>query len=429
MKKILILLLATSLTANAWLLVRDFAEVPPASAAPPPAQPIKRTEAPARESSAATLLARVDFTDPIALRDALRTTRFDDSSIRAVLEGMLHRRHREQRVAARIDNYRSGWWRPPGPSGTAAGASQRLSVDEPLRELLGADPLDVADAELRYDFLPAEKKRKLALIDVDYGELLARTPLFARGLGVTKAEQDEQRLLAQERQRDVLAALSPQERTEFELRFGGTAASNSKRFAEMGATEIEFRTIKPIVDALNSEFQTLPSTRDLPAARVELEQRAIDRLVATVGYDRTVEFLWSLPGPYQDVARVLREAALPRANASRLYQLVADTGESAETIHYDGSLNAAQKRAALGQLQASVRPQLDALVPPPVQEKLPADAITWFRGLGEGRYTRMYPMVTSGGRGISSQIAVTSPPVRDERQRAALPRRPVNRAP
>jgi hypothetical protein len=326
-----------------------------------------------------------------------------------VIDGMLRVRYREQVAAWRIDRIRTAWWR-----GNAAGGgnapSQRKGVTEPLQAVLGVDPLELADAEVRYDFLPPDKRRLLAQIDLDYTELKGKAAP-ARGNPATKSELDEDQLLNRERQKDVLAALTPEERAEYELRFAGTAATNARRFFAMDVTESEFRVIKPLVDTYREQLGAMPRDTNAATARVELDQRTIDQLVAAVGYDRALDYLWATDsGPWMDTVRLLQGMQFPTGNASRLFQLAAETGDRASAIHYDTLLTVEQKRAALETLQQSLRPQIDALVPAVAQARLPPEAMSWFNALGEGRYERNQPLLMGAGRMVATPVSVAVPP-------------------
>ena len=411
MKRIIFLLLALSLTANGWMLIRrggDAATVETPAVAS--AAPVARvTPADASLDAAASRLTKLDSADPAELRDALRAAGFDEPSVRAVIGGALRARHRAQVSQWRIERLRNAWWlggasAPGGPPAPA----QREHVLEPMRALFGRDPLDLADAEARYDFLPEAKRRLLALIDLDYNELRARAPRAAQTAAATKAERDEAELLARERRNDVLAALTPEERAEYELRFGGTAAQSARRFAAMQVTEREFRAVKPFIDAHREAAAALPS-QAAPSRRAELEQRTMDSLVSAIGYDRTLDYVWSMHGGYRDAADLLREHQLPEANAARLYQLAAETGAQATAIHADAERSAERKRAELLALQQSIRPQFEALVPPALQPKLPAAARDWFALLGEGSYKVFRPVLVGAAYSESIPLRITAP--------------------
>ena len=400
MRPFLICVLAASLAVNAGLFFLRMTRPAPVPVRPTSQRPVPR---PANPDLPA--LARLDPADLAGLRDRLRATGTPDAVIRAVLEGALRQQYRDQMEAWRIEQAKN-WWH--GSTGSAP--SVRSVVSEPLQKLLGPDPLDLADAAVRYDFLSEDKRRLLAQIDLDYNELLDRTRSGQQLNASTKAEIEEEQLLNRERRNDLLAALSPEERAEYDLRFTGTAAGNAVRFAAVDVTEAEYRTIKPIIDAGQSG--------------VVGDQPTLDRLVAAVGFDRTLDLVWSTySGPYKDTVGPLHEAGLPAHNAALLLQLSAETGVRAAAIHNDPALSPEEKRAGLLALQQSVRPQFDALAPPAVQPKLPAQTTSWFTMLGEGRYQMMGASVRGSGWLVVPPESVANPP-RTSGLGLAVPRRP-----
>jgi hypothetical protein len=233
---------------------------------------------------------------------------------------------------------------------------------------------------------------------------------------------EAQQLLARERRNDILAALAPEQRAEYELRFSTAAARNARRYDVLHATEEEFRAIQPVVAPYLEQSRAIANGVRNPAYG-ELQQQTVDRLVATVGYDLAVEYLWGNDsGPYSRAASVLREEGLPERQAARLLQLASDVGERATTIHHDASLTVEQKRAALLALREEARPRFDTLAPPAVRAKLPEEATEWLTLLGEGRYRRYEPFVVGGGWVMYPLATITTPPTAP-RARVPQPRR------
>ncbi|MEO5961087.1 MAG: hypothetical protein ABIR80_18420, partial [Opitutaceae bacterium] len=281
------LMLIGSLLANAWLWQRRAADRDAALAMRVVKTPV--TSAALAPSAGAAKTARavagaLAGADLAALRDELQAAGADAPTVRALMKGVLQRRYEAQAAAWRTERIRTTWWRGANPAANDAGApSWRALVTEPLQKLLGPDPLDVADAERNYDFLPPEKRRLLALIDLDYIDLQSLPNRSGSG---TKADQDEYDLLVRERKKDILAALNPEERAEYEFRSSTILMNAGRRFAAMDATESEFRTIVPMITALNEQVKTLrPGAPGYAEARTGLEQGALDRLVATLGYE------------------------------------------------------------------------------------------------------------------------------------------------
>jgi hypothetical protein len=299
-----------------------------------------------------------------------------------------------------------------------------------LRTLLGPSELDLADAEVRYSFLPPDKRRLLALVDLDYTDLLEQirpaSTSYNPSKATLKSDEDQTQYLNQERRKDVLAALTDEERAEYELRFSPTVASNTVRFATMNATEAEFRAIAPMIEAVSQAQRELPNGPASVGARANLDQNAMDQLVATIGFDRAIDFVWSSDNPaYVETANFLREANLPTTQTPRILQLAAETGARALAIHSDPTLTPEQKKSALGALHDAVQPQLDAMIPASSQSQLPERAFSWFMGLNDGRYQVMQATMGSAGMISSAVSSVTGPPP-GPRRVIPLPRRPGN---
>jgi hypothetical protein len=219
MKKFIFVLLALSCSGNVWLWSR--ASVSRHDAKQPPirlvdTQIAHKVIAPASATmdspSLFNTLAGVAQDEPEATLKNLRAAGADDETARAVLDGALRRKYRAMVAARRIEAIRTAWWKA-NKSETADLPDFRASVAEPLKKLLGPDPLDLIDAALRYDFLPPDKRRLLAMIDLDYSELQTLAGRRLDGVllsqATTKAEAAEEQLLVQERRKDLLAALTP----------------------------------------------------------------------------------------------------------------------------------------------------------------------------------------------------------------------------
>jgi hypothetical protein len=436
MKTLLLFLLVVSLTANAWLWRRGFVaggDVAPRTEAvavsgpndahhPATASATDRVETSARGLLPIEALnAFNSASNPAALRDALRAAGADDATVRAILEGILRRRFADELAKLHILRMRTMWWRVGvSPIGSENPRMVNEIITTPMRALFGPDPLELAEAEGRFAFLPPEKRRLLAVIDFDYADLLGqeRTAVYNDR---TKAEIEAQQLLAQERRRDILAALSPTERAEYELRFSGTAAMVSQRLATFAGTEEDFRALKPALDTFDAAAKAIPRDQNFSAAYTALQQQTMDQLVGAMGRDRALEFIWSGQGAYAATVQAVQKAGLPGATAAQVYQLAAETGQKAAAIHYDTSLSTEQKRAALTALQQSTEPALNALVPGNARTALPREATVWLTGLSSGSYLRYQPTLLSSGF-MTMPATITAAPVGAAPSPIPLPR-------
>lgn len=407
MKRVILILLATSVTANAWLAIRisrEEAVTDPSTASPSSAAAPRPADA-----TAIVPLAVLESDHAVGWRDQLRNAGADEAAVRAIIDGLLRQRYRTRLSEMRIDQFRTKWWK--SDTRKFGGDDSQLLKDlvlTPLRELVGRDPLDIQDAEKRFDFLPPAKRRMLAEIELDYAEMgLAGGPVFSSN--TLKSDVDRQDLLASERRKDVVAALTPEERAELALRFEGSAGLLSGRLAVMNGTEQEFRALRPLLDELRRQERTLPRDDNFSAAFAELNQIAVDRIAAAIGPDRALDYLWSGPGLYPELMRFAQERGLPVTTAARVMELASETGVRASRIHHDATIPTALKVDALRALQSQVSEPFNRLVPETLRSQLPRTAIEWFTILGEGRYMGFSPSLSSTGFGTIAPAAVSQP--------------------
>ncbi len=128
MKKLLVLLIATSLSANAWMWwcgtpteeAKRQARVTAAPVAP------DKTKTQGAAEGGLRVLAKLDTAEPGALCRALREAGADEPTVRAMVESGLRRRWREQTAAWRSERWRTAWWR--GAARTTGGTGAPSAV-------------------------------------------------------------------------------------------------------------------------------------------------------------------------------------------------------------------------------------------------------------------------------------------------------------
>jgi RNA polymerase sigma factor (sigma-70 family) len=379
-------------------------------------------------------LAVLQGGDIAALRDRMRAAGASETAVRGVIEGVLRRRYREELSALRAERMQHAWWSDTGwwyQSGRSDGPPRfvddkkllREMVLDPLDQLFGPDPAEVAEQQARFEFLPAEKRDAFAALERDFAAATARLAGAEQNSAAGSALQREH----DEKQQALLATLTPAERAEYDLHLSATAVALRERMSQINASEQEYRAIMAVVPApADPADQNAPVRRILGAS--ENDAGVAQQLVAALGYDRALDYLWAGAWEYPSYARVAQDAGLPPGTPARLLELGAETIAQAETIHRDETLTPAQRRAAVIALQEQVRPQLDALLPPDQQQRLPARTLLWFTALGEGRYTSIPTTaagntggVMSGGPGI---LVDSPPPANRARSQFVVPRPP-----
>jgi RNA polymerase sigma factor (sigma-70 family) len=403
--------LAASVGANGYLW-REQKQAASGDVVSAPALVTAEPETRPSEVSAASL--RTD--EPAALRDKLRTVGVSDATVRSVVEGILRRRYREKLSANRAEQLRTAWWRDRSwfyvnpTSGEAPPAIMedrpllREMVLDPMEKLFGADSVELAEYEARFEFLPTEKRAAFVALEREHEVAMARLSgpeqNSVAGAHLVR-ERDEKRTA-------LLAALTSNERAEYELRFSRVATAVKERMQQIAASEAEYRTIMAVI------AQPVERKPDESAARsvARRDEASTQQLVVALGYDRALDYIWSGALEYPSYARVTH-------TPGRVLQLAAETTEQAIEIHRDGSLTPGQKRDAVIALQRQVRPQLDALLPPSQQQRLAPMMLTWFTALGEGSYKRTVTSLGGAVGGVLSPGVIsveTAPPPPESRQ-------------
>lgn len=419
---ILVITLALSATANGYWLSRSTFS-PAVEAAVPARTPIA---SPPAVEALATLAAG----EPTVLRDRLRTAGVSERTARGIVEGILRRRYRETLSAQRAEQMRTAWWQDSSwwwQSAITQGPPRfvddrkllREMVLDPLDRLFGPDADDVAEQEAAFEFLPTEKRIAFAAMERNYATAMSRLAGSEQnspaGSSVIRARD--------EKKAELLATLSPAERAEYDLHFSNTAVALHDRMNLLGATEAEYRAVMSVIPGSNGTERVFLT----PAQ----EEQAGQQLVAALGYERALDYVWSGAREYPTYVQVAREAGLPADTAARVLELAAETTDRASAIHQDVTRSIADKRAALAALQAQVRPDLDALLPPAQQQRIGGDALTWFTALANGGY-RFIPTGVAIGSGtvvMAGNASVATPLTGEFIRRQIVLRRPGGTGP
>jgi hypothetical protein len=373
----------------------------------------------------------VKSADLASLRDQMRSAGASDASIRAAVDGILRRRYREQLSHDNIARLQRGWWRDPERNWGTANDTQlpfpdlwlrQRMVDEPLEQLLGPAPATVETANARYAFLPENLRQELGRLDRMgvVGWARSGQPEIDE---VTEADVERRRTWVADRRKELLSSLTSAQRDEYEMHFGDFSAGLARQLQPVGVTEQEFRAVFPIAQEHARDFAALPRQQD-DTAQTDLNVRTAEKLVAALGYERALDYIWATTPEYAAIARVAREANLPPTVAGTIVQLAAETAQEAISIHDRAGMSGDEKRAALLALQANARAQVDALLPVTAQQRASPQALAWLNALGEGRYKTIWTALPGlvNVIGGAAPISITEP--RSGSVHQLVPRRP-----
>lgn len=407
--------LGLSVAGNVYLVTR----LDPA----PPAAVVATVAATLTAIPSEATFATLARGDMRTLRAALREAGASESLQRGIVEGILRRRYRQALVARRAEASRSGWWQinfgsNPGQVPEDPALLRELVVD-PLEALFGPDPVDLAERSAKYAFLPTEKREAFVALGREALAAKARASVIGRVSAESLAIEREY----DEKEQRLIATLTPAERVEHALRVSPAAARLAGRMRQIDATEQEFRAITAVLMRPENEATMFSRLLAIDPAQ---EQRVVSEIVAALGYDRAVDYVWAGAVQYPNYARLAQEAGLPPSTPGKVLQLAAETIDRALSVRQDPTLSPEQKRAAGLALQEAVRPQLDALIPPAQRARMGepgrgnSDASNrqaliwqWFDGLAAGKVATISTTMAGGTGSVGSVgegMSIDGPP-------------------
>lgn len=245
-------------------------------------------------------------------------------------------------------------------------AALQLEQQQRLRDLVGDDafasPPGFSDVQRRqYGDLPRAKADAVARINADYAEMVAQFQASTQGISLPE-DVEKFALLQRERQRDLAAALTPDELADYEMRTSPLTRELQPALTLMNGTADEFRTLYGIAhayaDRLLPPAGTETSTDQMEHDKAAAKQAVLDQFQAALGPDRFAEFARAGNYEFQQLTQLTRQQNLPDDTAVRAWAVRDQTAARSSQIFDDSSLTPDAKRAALAALAQDTRAQL-----------------------------------------------------------------------
>lgn len=359
------LLLIASLLAN----VAFFAVL--ANRAPAPA-PV-----PAIAAAAGTAAAR-----PAAKDDALRAALTSGTVKDLEAAGLAPDLARElalgrtfSRVIARAQAEKASqasgrWWR--SASGGANLREQQLLLRRDLIDAMVAAFGD--DAGLfgpsdtgQLAFLSTAKRDALRRITQDYDEMMAK---YSAGGVQLASDRERLKLLRAERERDIAALLTPEERLAYELRTSPSAAAVRSRYGDGIETEEDYRKIYALQKAFDDKYpldafsgRIAPETM---RARAEAQRQLQDDIRTALGDAGYAALRRATDPDLRTVDSLVTRLNLPAGTTDRVAAARETFAAESQRINADPSIPMPQRRAQIQELGTRAKAE--------VQEALGAEA-------------------------------------------------------
>ncbi|MSU47660.1 MAG: hypothetical protein EXS37_00935 [Opitutus sp.] len=253
------------------------------------------------------------------------------------------------------------WWRNRGNAAGPRGEqlTARREFSEALTAAFG-DDLGIGGGDSsQLAFLPPEKRDALRRITQDYDEMMAGVSAGGPQLA---SDREKLRLLRAERDRDITALLTPDERLAYEMRNSPSGATVRNRYGEAIESEAEFQKIYALQKAFDEKFsREALSGRISPEvlrARNEAERQLEGDLRTAVGTDRYAALRRAADPDLRMIDSLVSRLNLPAATGDRIAAARETFAAESQRINSDASVPPPQRRTQIQELAARARTEL-----------------------------------------------------------------------
>ncbi len=263
----------------------------------------------------------------------------------------------------------------------------RLEFADAVRELTGDELTSDPAGNPAHAALPPDKRRALARIEQDYEEMVGDVVAEAGSLQLP-SDREKLRYLDEQKQRDIAAALSPEERDLLDMTGTPTALLLRARFGDLIENEAQYRTLYAILKAHDDKYPAYDPRRGMPSPenwieRREAEPSVSEQIRAAIGDAKYGELLRAMDQDRRTLRSLEERAALPAGTAERALSVRDALAIESQRIASDPTRPTEQRQAELRQLADRARQELVGVLG---SEAGPAYVkyATWIRHLSDG---------------------------------------------
>jgi len=204
----------------------------------------------------------------------------------------------------------------------------------------------------RLSFLPEGRRTQVRelLEKFDEAEQKIRDKGSVEESALSVGDRAQLRILRQQRESEIAAVLSPQEKQQYEVWLSPTANEVRHALYGMDASEQEFQAIFQARKAFDEVWG--PRDPDLldPATRQKMEDARGDmegQIEQSLGVDRYAEYKRGQDDDFHLLSALVTRFNLPREKAAEVYGYKSVARNYRERVTVDAAMNAEQKAAAL----------------------------------------------------------------------------------
>ncbi len=267
---------------------------------------------------------------------------------------------------------------------------------ELIRQLLGIDPdlesrkyggtVEQLLEEGQFAFLPEAKRAAVREIQEKYQAL--ETGLAQQAGGVLRSpDNTERNQLRQQCEAELAAVLTPEEKSEYDLRRSTTADNVRSRLAGFEVTEEEFRSLFALRKGYEEAQGAFPDYSD--PEKVEKRRQAKQQLESqyrqVLGEERFAELTRNQDFAYQGLVETAQQHSLSQQTINQVYDIKKAVGDRVREVLSNGDFAGDARAAALKEIGAATEKELLGLMGEKALQDYKQGGGYWLRDLSRGR--------------------------------------------
>jgi hypothetical protein len=251
------------------------------------------------------------------------------------------------------------WWRRAGAGPRDQQNAERRALADALAAAFGHDFGLGGGEQSQFGFLSAEKRDALRRILQDYDEMFSK---YSAGGIQLASDKEKLRLLKAERDRDIAALLTPEEKLAYEMRTSASANAVRNRYGDALESEDDFRKIYALQKAFDEKFpmENL-SGRISPETmrqRTDAQRQLQEDIRAAVGDEKYAALRRASDGDLRNIDSLASRLNLPANTTDRVAATRETFATESQRINADTALTPPERRTQIQDLAAHAKTDL-----------------------------------------------------------------------
>ena len=255
------------------------------------------------------------------------------------------------------------WWRQrPGFANPGSREQQLVARRELSDALIAAfgDDLGMGGSEQsQLSFLTPQKRDALRRINQDYDEMMAK---FSAGGVQLASDREKLRLLRLERDNDIAALLTPEERIAYEMRTSMSGNTIKNRYGDAIESEAEFQKLYALQKAFDEKFSREALTGrispEVMRTRAEAERQLEAEMRTAVGEDRYAALRRAADPDLRTIDALASRLNLPASTTDSVLSSRDNYSTASQRIANDAALPLPERRTQIQALASQAKSEL-----------------------------------------------------------------------